>query len=57
MTKIFPVLMMFLAYQNGLIRSMDDEVNMYVPEFSIVNPFSSESITWRQLASQLSGKL
>ncbi|KAL9960126.1 hypothetical protein ACROYT_G033535, partial [Oculina patagonica] len=54
-TKIFPVLLVYKLYEDGMIGSIDDPLSKYVPEFSIRNPFSRDNITLRQIASQMSG--
>eukprot|EP01114_Cavostelium_apophysatum_P014480 TRINITY_DN3772_c0_g1_i2.p1 TRINITY_DN3772_c0_g1~~TRINITY_DN3772_c0_g1_i2.p1 ORF type:complete len:391 (-),score=44.99 TRINITY_DN3772_c0_g1_i2:35-1207(-) len=49
-------MMLYQLYQKGVVRSIDDPIEEYVPEFSINNPFpGSSGITWRQLASHLAG--
>lgn len=52
-TKIFPVLLLFKLYEKGVISSVDDPLNKYVPEFEIKNPFSKDAVTLRQLANQV----
>lgn len=52
-TKIFPVLLLFKLFEQGVISSVDDPLNKYVPDFSIKNPFSKDNITLRQLANQV----
>lgn len=52
-TKIFPVLLLFKLYEQGVISSVDDPLSKYVPEFSIRNPFSRDNVTLRQLANQV----
>ncbi|KXJ20212.1 putative beta-lactamase-like 1 [Exaiptasia diaphana] len=54
-SKIFPVLMVYMLYEQGIISSIDDPLNKYVPDFVINNPFTNESITLRQIMNQLSG--
>jgi len=54
-TKIFPVLLIYKLYENGVIRSVDDPLSKYIPEFNIRNPFTNENITLREIASQMSG--
>jgi CubicO group peptidase (beta-lactamase class C family) len=45
--------------QNGSLMSLDDKIVQYVPEFSVINPFTTLSdastTTFRQLASHLAG--
>ena len=52
-TKIFPVLLLFKLFEQGVISSVDDPLNKYVPDFAIKNPFSKDNITLRQLANQV----
>lgn len=54
-TKIFPVLLVYKLYENGVIQSVDDPLNKYIPEFNIRNPFTNENITLREITSQMSG--
>ena len=54
-TKIFAVLLMYKLYEEGVIGSVDDPLSKYIPEFSIQNPFTSDNITLREIASQMSG--
>ena len=54
-TKIFTVLLLYKLYEGGLIGSIDDPLRKYIPEFSIKNPFTSDNITLREIASQMSG--
>ena len=54
-TKIFPVLLIYKLYEDGVIGSIDDPLSKYVPEFSIQNPFTRDNITLREIASQMSG--
>lgn len=54
-SKVFPVLMMYMLYERGIISSIDDPLNKYVPDFVINNPFTNENITLRQIMNQLSG--
>ena len=56
-TKIFPVLMLFKLFEEGVISSIDDPLNKYVPEFAIKNPFSKDDVTLRQLANQVYGNI
>ena len=40
----------------GLLKSLDDNVTTYLPEFSIQNPFQTQrGVTFRQLSSHMSG--
>ena len=52
-TKIFPVLLLFKLYEQGIVSSVDDPLNKYVPEFGIKNPFGKDNVTLRQLANQV----
>ena len=52
-TKIFPVLLLFKLYEQGVIGSVDGPLNKYVPDFAIKNPFSKDNVTLRQLANQV----
>ena len=54
-TKIFAVLMMYKFYEQGIISSIDDPLSKYAPNFAIRNPYTNESITLREIASQMSG--
>lgn len=60
LSKIFPWLLVLVAESKGLI-SVDDPVRKTVPDFNMIDGFHSAdsgyqtSITWRQIASQLSG--
>ncbi|XP_048582877.1 putative beta-lactamase-like 1, partial [Nematostella vectensis] len=54
-TKVFPVIMLYKMYQDGLIDSLDDPLSKYAPDFHMNNPFTEENITLRQIANQLSG--
>ena len=51
--KIFPVLLLFKLYEQGVISSVDDPLNKYVLEFTIKNPFSKDNVTLRELANQV----
>lgn len=54
-SKIFPVLMAYKLYEEGLIGSLDDPLSKYAPEFDIKNIFTRDNITIREMASQMSG--
>ncbi len=54
-SKVFPTIMLYQLYEKGIIHSLDDPISKYVPQFNIKNPFTRHSITWKQIASQLSG--
>uniref|UniRef100_A0A8C6UBJ7 Lactamase, beta-like 1a n=1 Tax=Neogobius melanostomus TaxID=47308 RepID=A0A8C6UBJ7_9GOBI len=53
-SKIFPTLMLYKLWEEGSLRSLDDPLDKYVPEFSIKNPLGA-ALTLRRMASQLSG--
>ena len=54
-TKIFAVLLLYKLYEDGMIGSIDDPLSKYIPDFSIKNPFTTDNITLREIASQMSG--
>ena len=54
-TKLFAVLLMYKLYEEGKISSIDDPLSKYAPNFAIKNPYTSEDITLREIASQMSG--
>ena len=54
-SKVFPVLQMFMLKKSGIIKSLDDEISDYASGFSMPNPYGSSQPTLRQLASQLGG--
>lgn len=54
-TKIFTVLLVYKLYEGRMIGSIDDPLSKYIPDFSIKNPFTTENITLREIASQMSG--
>lgn len=54
-SKTFSVKAALDAVETGLIRSLDDEVRQYVPDFYLENVFTNEQPTWRQLMSQQAG--
>ena len=54
-TKIFTVLLLYKLYESGMIGSIDDPLSKYIPEFSMKNPFTSDNITLREIANQMSG--
>ena len=47
------MLLLFKLYEEGVISSVDDPLNKYVPDFAIKNPFSKDNVTLRQLANQV----
>ncbi|GAM20616.1 hypothetical protein SAMD00019534_037910 [Acytostelium subglobosum LB1] len=54
-TKSFGTLMMYQLRDKGVL-SLDEPVNKYYPEFTIMNPFiTKKDITFRQLASHQAG--
>ena len=54
-TKIFTVILLYKLYEVGMIGSIDDPLSKYIPEFSMKNPFTTDNITLREIASQMSG--
>eukprot|EP00943_MAST-04B_sp_MAST-4B-sp1_P001737 g1737.t1 len=54
-TKVLPVLQMYMLLQQGKIDSLDDELSKYSPKFSMPNQFSDSQPTLRQIASQIGG--
>merc|ERR1740139_1723720 len=56
-SKIFPVLMLYQLYDQGVVSSLDDPLSKYAPDFEYrnVHSRSKRQFTLRQLASQLSG--
>lgn len=54
-TKIFPVILLYKLYEDRMIGSLDDPLSKYIPDFSIKNPFTTDNITLREIASQMSG--
>lgn len=55
-TKVFTALMSLMLRDSGMLKSLDDNVTNYLPEFSIQNPFQTHrGITFRQLSSHMSG--
>ncbi|XP_077474908.1 putative beta-lactamase-like 1 [Stigmatopora argus] len=69
LSKIFPTLMLYKLWEDGLVDSLDDPVEMYIKNFTIKNPLGREgeskllsgrpinrtAITLRRMASHLSG--
>ncbi|EGC35476.1 hypothetical protein DICPUDRAFT_152208 [Dictyostelium purpureum] len=56
LTKLFTDLMMYQLRDKGIINSIDDQVEIYYPEFSITSIYDQEnSITLRELSGHLSG--
>jgi len=56
-SKIFPVLMLYQLYDQGVVSSLDDPLSKYAPDFEYPNRHSrsKRQFTLRQLASQVSG--
>lgn len=54
-SKVFPVLMVYMLYERGVISSLDDPLSKYAPDFVINNPFTRENITLRQIINQQAG--
>ncbi|XP_061696846.1 putative beta-lactamase-like 1 [Syngnathoides biaculeatus] len=69
LSKIFPTLMLYKLWEDGLVDSLDDSVEKYTDNFTIKNPlgrgkesvsasvrtFNRADITLRRMASHLSG--
>ncbi|XP_070767189.1 putative beta-lactamase-like 1 [Enoplosus armatus] len=71
LSKIFPTLMLYKLWEDGLVDSLDDPVEKYADNFTIKNPLGksggpasssvrtlgrlSPALTLRRMASQLSG--
>lgn len=72
LSKIFPTLMLYKLWEDGLVDSLDDPLEKYTNNFTIKNPLRKSSrpasssarrvssrspeLTLRRMASQLSGK-
>ncbi|TKS76883.1 putative beta-lactamase-like 1 [Collichthys lucidus] len=70
-SKIFPTLMLYKLWEDGLVESLDDPLEKYMDNFAIKNPLGENSgtasssvrtlgnrspgLTLRRMASQLSG--
>ncbi|XP_070696430.1 putative beta-lactamase-like 1 [Pempheris klunzingeri] len=62
-SKIFPTLMLYKLWEDGLVDSLDDPLQKYSDNFTIKNPLGrsgtlnnhSPALTLRRMASQLSG--
>ena len=54
-THFYPpkALVMYQMYERGYVKSLDDPLSLYCPEFSMINAFSSRNITLRQIATQV----
>uniref|UniRef100_A0A3Q1F7X3 Lactamase, beta-like 1a n=1 Tax=Acanthochromis polyacanthus TaxID=80966 RepID=A0A3Q1F7X3_9TELE len=71
LSKIFPTLMLYKLWEDGLVASLDDPLEKYTENFTIKNPLGnggrpgystskilsslSPAVTLRRMASQLSG--
>ncbi|XP_067447255.1 putative beta-lactamase-like 1 [Thunnus thynnus] len=64
LSKIFPTLMLYKLWEDGLVDSLDDPLQKYTDNFTIKNPLgksggpassSARTLTLRRMASQLSG--
>uniref|UniRef100_A0A3Q1FDB0 Lactamase, beta-like 1a n=1 Tax=Acanthochromis polyacanthus TaxID=80966 RepID=A0A3Q1FDB0_9TELE len=53
LSKIFPTLMLYKLWEDGLVASLDDPLEKYTENFTIKNPLGN--VTLRRMASQLSG--
>lgn len=72
LSKIFPTLMLYKLWEDGLVDSLDDPLEKYADNFTIKDPLrktggpasssarnlgiQSPALTLRRMASQLSGK-
>jgi CubicO group peptidase (beta-lactamase class C family) len=55
-TKVFAAIMSLMLRDSGELRSLDDNITNYLPQFRIKNPFQTRrGITFRQLSSHMSG--
>ena len=54
-TKVFPVIQLFMLFERGVIASLDDPVSKYAQGFRVVNPYGDGQPTLFELATQLSG--
>uniref|UniRef100_A0A3Q0S3R9 Beta-lactamase-related domain-containing protein n=1 Tax=Amphilophus citrinellus TaxID=61819 RepID=A0A3Q0S3R9_AMPCI len=59
LSKIFPTLMLYKLWEDGLVDSLDDPLEKYLDNFTIKNPLGKSSntpeLTLRRMASHLSG--
>uniref|UniRef100_H3CGW8 Lactamase, beta-like 1a n=1 Tax=Tetraodon nigroviridis TaxID=99883 RepID=H3CGW8_TETNG len=60
LSKIFPTLMLYKLWEDGLLDSLDDPLEKYLDGFAIKNPLGGArggwaGLTLRRMASQLSG--
>jgi CubicO group peptidase (beta-lactamase class C family) len=53
-TKVFMATLLYLMVEDGLL-DLDDSVSKYAPTFNPLNQFDASKITFRQLASHMSG--
>lgn len=55
-TKLFTALQTLMMRDSGKIKSLDDDITLYYPEFRVQNPFqTNRGVTFRQLMSHMSG--
>lgn len=55
-TKVFTALMTLMLRDSSMLRSIDENVTDYLPQFSIKNRFQTQrEITFRQLMSHMAG--
>ena len=55
-SKTFTALQTLIMRDHGSIKSLDDDIKPYFPDFSVINPFQTKrGITFRQLMSHMSG--
>ena len=55
-SKVFTSLQTLILRDQGHIKSLDDDITEYFPEFKIQNPFQTKrGITFAQLMSHMSG--
>ena len=54
-SKVFATQAVLFAYEDKRIRSLDDEVRLYAPDFFMSNPFGVEQPTWMQMCAQVAG--
>ena len=55
-TKLFTAMMTLMLRDSGALRSIDENITVYLPQFSIKNRFQTKrGITFRQLMSHMAG--
>lgn len=60
LSKIFPTLMLYKLWEDGLLDSLDDPLEKFLDGFTIKNPLGGPRSGWagltlRRMAGQLSG--